>query len=385
MAQRLSQTQERRFQIQCLYNQGFSAKEIIAQGYNPGTVKRWIERFELTGDFDYIAHKSPGRPRKATADIVRSMVDMATNEEKNLRELPALIQEKHGVLLCKETCRVRLMEVGAKAYARPRRPPLSEQDRRQRVQYAKDHKDTDWSTYVFCDEAYVERNGRRNARNDRVWVAKKEDKVRIKPRTAEAHPDKIAYFGAITSRGPLPVQRIYVRQRNRIQQYIGEHKQVVGVRNQPKRRATQSQTKAHQFRGRMTAKVFVSFVLPTLIQQLKEKFPEGGYTLVLDGAKYHTAKMTTDWLDNNGVRYLLGGKTRGFPPRSPDFTIVENCWGFTKYRTYKLGGNSISEVDQHFQSVWANISQATITKLYDDLPNRMQRAIDLQGAPVPNR
>lgn len=94
-----------------------------------------------------------------------------------------------------------------------------------------------------------------------------------------------------------------------------------------------------------------------------------------DGASIHTARGVKTWFANNNVRVLP------WPSRSPDLNIVENIWAILVKRVYDGGRQyeSIHELREALDTVWANVCQTEIQALFVSMPNQVFEVIRTNG------
>ena len=123
--------------------------------------------------------------------------------------------------------------------------------------------------------------------------------------------------------------------------------------------------------GTLTSAKYVEMI-KTFISDIKEKFPD--YIFMQDNARAHTAKNTIKFFEEKSVKLLK------WPPYSPDLNIMENIWAIISETVYN--GPQYRCKDDLFnaiQNATSMITQDTIMKLYDDIPNRICSCIRLNG------
>ncbi|CDF35348.1 unnamed protein product [Chondrus crispus] len=94
-----------------------------------------------------------------------------------------------------------------------------------------------------------------------------------------------------------------------------------------------------------------------------------------DGASIHRSRFTRSWLNEKGVR------TMDWPAKSPDLNIIENIWGIMARRVYlrQRQFDTIEQLKEVIEDVWAIISGELLQKLYRSIPRRMLAVLDGQG------
>ena len=93
-----------------------------------------------------------------------------------------------------------------------------------------------------------------------------------------------------------------------------------------------------------------------------------------DGAKAHTAKLITNYLDFCGINYFSD-----WPGNSPDLNPIENLWGIMKSQLRKRDVSSISKLKLALQDIWDNLDPQLLKNLALSIPKRLQAVIKTKG------
>ena len=111
-----------------------------------------------------------------------------------------------------------------------------------------------------------------------------------------------------------------------------------------------------------------------MIEKLNEKFGEGQWMFVQDGAPAHTAKTVTDYLTSQKVKVMPG-----WPPNSPDLNPIEMLWGVLKK---KIAGKMMERnaAFTMLEESWSSIADEVINKLVNSFVERCQLVLRLGGA-----
>ena len=94
-----------------------------------------------------------------------------------------------------------------------------------------------------------------------------------------------------------------------------------------------------------------------------------------DGAKPHTAKSTSAFLQSHQIRLIP------FPPNSPDLNPIENVWGWLVRRMFGTGQRyeSLDALRAAITAAWDDLSPAIITSFVSSMPLRIAKVLEAHG------
>ena len=109
--------------------------------------------------------------------------------------------------------------------------------------------------------------------------------------------------------------------------------------------------------------------LPTILQ----KFSLGPSHKILyqqDNAG-HASHMTQEYLKKKGIIQLK------WPANSPDINIIENIWSIVDNKLLNI--QNTDDLKTALQTIWTDISNDIIEKLFRSLPGRLRQVINRRG------
>ena len=110
--------------------------------------------------------------------------------------------------------------------------------------------------------------------------------------------------------------------------------------------------------------------------------------LVLDESTCHTARRTRKWFDDNNIEYFgfAGGPTRipnGYPPRSPDFNVMEYLFGIVGDRVTSRNPRTTNSMIGTIQDEWNKLTMNTIRNSINHVYKNITYAKDHNGRKNP--
>lgn len=216
---------------------------------------------------------------------------------------------------------------------------ISQEDMDRRVLFCRDAQATNlnWHTVVFSDESdlFPDKCGKvhyRSYRGERVDVDYGYEYVH--------DPRKVKVWGTISAEHVGTITRYY---------------------------------------DRMNADKYIGVLEENLISDFPllrgTKTRKGKLSYMNDWAGPHRANTVKDWLKGHNVHVM------DWPSYSPDLNPIENVWGFIKGELFK-DNSTLTTADQTWekiQKIWYSRVNSMLPELYNSLPNRIQKVIDLNG------
>lgn len=114
------------------------------------------------------------------------------------------------------------------------------------------------------------------------------------------------------------------------------------------------------------AREFVSVIHNTLVPEGSRLFHGEPFTVYLDGAPAHTAKVTkAAWETYPDIKVVMG------PPCSPDLNPIENLWAIVDRKMMGLTFKSQAAFENALRREWANLPVNLCQKLAESMPKRI--------------
>jgi len=297
-------------------------------------------KMKLASTLDLKDLPRSGRPRilterderKIVREIVSNSAQTAVDVQKNL---------KHNDLLeiSTQTVRRALRRNGLRARIKRKKPLLSKNHRKQRLEFAKKHKDwkeEDWARVVWSDESKFQLFGSDGKQYCWVKPSDQIDPRSVQP-TVKHGGGNIMVWGCITWSG------------------IGFMCRIENIMD------------AAQYRT----------ILDTCLMPSMDWYKMKKEEVVFqhDNDPKHTSKLVQKWLSENEINVMK------WPAQSPDLNPIEHIWNEVDRRLRKLPGKISSKEDlwDKLQDAWNDLKEDDCRKLIKTMPERVRDIIKAKG------
>lgn len=139
-----------------------------------------------------------------------------------------------------------------------------------------------------------------------------------------------------------------------------------------------ARSKARKGPEAYASKHFIA-MLPKVKRDLVKKGKHSRrHPIMLDHARQHSSRASRAAISGLALHLI-----EDFPAQSWDINIIENVWGVLDSKLAAMGGRLPTTPygwRMRVKRAWDSISQSTINKLVADVPNRMARVVQQQGA-----
>ncbi|XP_045471832.1 uncharacterized protein LOC123678722 [Harmonia axyridis] len=317
-------------------------------GVSQSVISRLWRRFRTTGN---PAENHPGRGRCTTAIQDRFLVLTARRQPTiTAPELDMEFQRAHNLTIGRDTVRNRLHEADLHSRRPIRCPPLSRGNRAARLNWCREFQNwgvNEWSTILFTDESRFGYHP--DSRRIRLW--RRSGNLERLRHVQEVHRYRggtIMVWGGIS---------------------IGRRTELVFPD------------------GFLRAQQYLENILQPIVQPYAEAVGEN-FHLMHDNARPHTARIVTQWLDNEGIDVLQ------WPTQSPDLNPIEHVWNMLQRRITPNMGNvqNVLEFRELLTAEWTNLNQEDLNNLILSMNRRCRAkgsatlgaALDLVEAVIKN-
>lgn len=294
------------------------------------TVSRIWENYQKTKTVSN-HWNTQGRPKLLTTDQQEQLIEsVRENRLLSSRELGNQL----NLNASRQTINRELINAGYHAYRAPQKPLLSDDNIRDRLNFAREHRfwdENEWRQIIFTDESPF-------------YLVKTDGRIFIRRMESEAYQEDTVQFsvsksklilvwGAMSHTGVGPLIRV---------------------------------------EGTVNAEKYLSFFR----YRLRRYYPglyNGNQKFQDDNSQVHTADIVNNWFAKFDIERLE------WPSKSPDLNIIEDIWGYIKYH---LRGKTFYELDELWNEVsyyWNHIPQDLINELYHSMPDRIQAVIEARG------
>jgi transposase len=296
---------------------------------HPGTIRRLFSKINKQGS----SKRKPGsgRHRTTSAREDRMIVRQA---KRDRRGSASSIKASLGLSVTEKTVRNRLREAGMRSYWATKKPFISEENRKKRIAWAKEHlswtKDQ-WNRVLWSDESPFTL---RYQGKLRVWRMHNERYLPEATTATIKHDKKVNVWGCFSARG------------------VGD---------------------LHAIDGIMEQRQYHNILVRHMVPSSKRLFPEGNWIFQHDNDPKHTAKLNKKYLQSKCISVLP------WPAQSPDLNPIENLWSILGFRLRNRRVTTEESLIEILQDEWSKLSRGTLENLVDSMPRRCQAVIDSKG------
>ena len=300
------------------------AKKLNLQRKN---VQHLIRKYNETGT---VSNK-PGQGRKrklSPGDVTR--IKKQVKSGKSAEEIAREEAKTHGGKMSSTTIRNALKESGLRYVSKEEREKLSEVHMQKRREFATRHMQDDWKNVLFSDE-------------------------------------KSFWLGAEEKKGwQDPKHRTLIMKH----QYAPKLQVWGGVGHFFK-------TELYFFEQNMDAELYRKILKNRLPPKCQEDCPDdllGSWIFLQDNDPKHKAHKMMELLDEIAPDWM-----KDYPPKSPDFNIIEDVWSYLDRERKKKKCLSIDQLKRVLSRAWEKLPLEFVRKSVESMPRRLQKCLDLRG------
>jgi transposase len=321
---------------------GYGAKKIhsLHPEWSINTIKTTIRRESLRND--NVTRKRSGMPRRLSDEQRDYLYDIITHTNPHATNHDLCAEVDYTV---KERTIQRLVrELGRKKWLQRRRPDITPEHAKQRLEWAARYKHIDWTRVVWSDECTVERGA--GVRPVWTFLRPSEQLQQGDVKCVRTGQSKKKMFWAA---------------------FRGEERTgLVALDGDP-------ESARGGVTGRVIVEVYKAF-LPTIVRP--------GDIFMHDGASVHTAHIVRAILREMGVIVMI------WPPYSPDLNPIENLWAIMKAEIYKLypelefardSDDTLARLIEAAKEAWHEIEERVLYNLSISMHKRIEAVEKAEG------
>lgn len=309
------------------------AKQVLSdykRSIGNSTIENIWEKYQETGQiYNEWSHK--GRPKLLNEEEQDLLIQTARdNRLSSSSELKQML----NLTVSRETVNRELVKHGYLAYKAPAKPLLSDDNIRERYQFALKHQSWNvarWRSIVFTDECPF----RLANPNGRVFIRRQAEEE-LEPDTIQHLPSSktiVMVWGAISCEGVGPLV---------------------------------------QAKEKIKAKVYLNMFRYRLWRYYPGLY-DGSQLYQDDNAGPHVAHIIDEWFNKNGIQRF------DWPAVSPDLSLIEDVWNKIKFEMRGKVFKNKEELWKEINFQWHQVSPEFIDGLYVGLPNRIQAVLEAKG------
>jgi transposase len=226
---------------------------------------------------------------------------------------------------------------GLHAFKQRKTSRLSKAHKHGRLQFAKNNIKKDWSNVVFSDEHRFKQFKGGNPRHNFVWAKSVSE---VPGQEMERWGLTVDAWGGFSSQG---------------------------------------KTELSFYEGTLDAPAYQDILQKKLLPAAQGWFQDEkeGWELQQDKATCHTAKSTTDWLEQHGVKVV-----EGWPTKGDDINPIENLWAILDERLEDKKFKTEKGMKKAIRQVWDEVDLSLLHNLIHSIPDRLRRIRKAKGGSI---
>jgi hypothetical protein len=226
---------------------------------------------------------------------------------------------------------------GLHAFKQRKTSRLSQAHKRGRLQFAKTNIEKDWSRVVFSDEHRFKQFKGGNPRHNFVWAKSVSE---VPGQEMERWGLAVDAWAGFSSRG---------------------------------------KTRLGFYQGTLDAAAYQGILENSLLPAATGWFEDekGGWELQQDKASCHTAKSTTDWLEQHDVEVV-----EAWPTKGDDINPMENLWAILDERLESKKFRTEQGMKKAIRQLWDELDLSLLHNLIHSIPDRLRRIRKAKGGSI---
>lgn len=234
-----------------------------------------------------------------------------------------------------DTVKRRLREAGLPSRVARKKPLLSSNNRKKRLEFARRYRDwtvQQWKNVLFSDETKINRvssDGRRYVRRPKNQPFNPKYTIP----TLKHGGGSIMVWGSMSWKGPGAI---------------------------------------HWVKERMDRFVYTNILENVMLPYAEENLSVL-WTYQQDNDPKHTAAYTKKWFQDNYVTVL------DWPSCSPDLNPIEHMWGYIKRKVGSEKIDNFADLYEKIQQIWYSTPKSFCEKLITSMPRRLEEVIKNNG------
>jgi transposase len=337
-----------------------------ATGFQARDAKKWLDRFDTTGDV--VDATRPGRPRiPMTKQAKERMTTLAQKERigGTSNKVAKRLHDEGQATLAPRTVRRRLNEEGLQFQPMRPVPKITPSIASKRLAWAYEHARMKWKTVSFSDsKVFYGAKTQASVRKQKCWARQGQPHIVPVPKHA---PFKVHVYGAITRSGATQLHF------------------VTGTTNQPSLHKYKTGKQRGQVHRGVGGEEYKSLLLGGWVDEVACIMHLAGiakWRWQQDLPSIHRGALgVLQGLGELGVVALI----LDWPSNSPDLNLIEHVWARMEQLLWNeekyAWEENLESFKEQVKNVWRDVTEDVVYlhALFDGMADRVQNLIQMKG------